>query len=491
MHAKPGIPRPLLAVLLGLIGLGFLFLPGLAPPAEIPVIALLLGRAHPLVLHFPIVLIMLALVFELFCRFKVVERSETFIRVILILSLLSFVAAIASGYFLFASGEYSGRLMTSHFWGAAISGAAAFLTAGIYFFLPKNSGLFSLYLSGLFVSNVAIVYTGHLGGSLTHGRDFLSEYTPLLFQKPESSGPKDASEMLVYTDLIAPVLEAKCISCHNSQRAKGGLAMDSYASLFSPGESGQPSVTAGDPEKSESLKRIYLPADHPDHMPPEGKSPLSQDEIRLLRYWVQTGASDSLRLTEASKTDSIALAIENMRPVLARYQHKAEAASLNQKIIRAELESLAEKLQVIIEPDSLGEANEYSLSMKFPPAPFTNDQIQSLKPYFPYFSKLSLVSSGIDDDGLYYLGKMENLRELYLLKTGLDGSGLVHLQHLKKLEILNLSYTKTDDQSAFDLMKIPNLKTVYLYRTNVSRQVMEAIMKYKRGLILLEEEGVF
>ena len=491
MSAKPGIPRPLLAILLGLIGLGFLFLPRISPPAEMPLFGLLLGRAHPLVLHFPIVLIMLALVFELFCRFKVVERSETFIRAILILSLLSFIAAIASGYFLYASGEYSGSLMSSHFWGAVISGAAAFITAAIYLFAPKNSSLFTLYLGGLFISNLAIVYTGHLGGSLTHGRDFLSEYTPLLFQKQERAGPKDASEMLVFADMIAPVLEAKCLSCHNSQRAKGGLAMDSYASLFSAGESGQPSFTVSDPEKSESLKRVSLPEDHKDHMPPEGKSPLSRDEIRLLRFWIQSGASDSLLMTEAAKTDSIAASIENLMPALARYQRKAEIAGINQKILRAELETLAEKLNVIIEPDTLGEVNEYALSMKFPPAPFTNDQIQSLKPYFPYFSKLSLVSSGIDDDGLYYIGQMENLRELHLLKTGLDGSGIIHLQNLKKLEILNLSYTKTDDKSAFDLMKIPNLKTVYLYRTNASRQVIEAIMKYKRGLFLLEEEGDF
>jgi hypothetical protein len=129
--------------------------------------------------------------------------------------------------------------------------------------------------------------------------------------------------------------------------------------------------------------------------------------------------------------------------------------------------------------------------MKFPPAPFTNEQFRELSPYFEAFSKVSLISSGIDDAGLYYIGQMVNLRELYLQKTKLDGTGIVYLQNLPNLEILNLSFTKIDDKSALDLLKMHTVREVYLYRTNTSMQVIEALRKYKPTVRFLLEEGPY
>jgi hypothetical protein len=129
--------------------------------------------------------------------------------------------------------------------------------------------------------------------------------------------------------------------------------------------------------------------------------------------------------------------------------------------------------------------------MKFPPAPLTNDQFRELKPYYEIFSRISLTSSGIDDAGLYYIGQMTNLKELYLQKTKLNGSGLVYLQKLENLEVLNLSFTQTDDKAALDLLNFPNLKKVYLYRTNTSKEVIDALTRYKPELEILQEEGPY
>ncbi len=129
--------------------------------------------------------------------------------------------------------------------------------------------------------------------------------------------------------------------------------------------------------------------------------------------------------------------------------------------------------------------------MKFPPALFTNDQLHELVPFAGVFSKLSLVSSGIEDDGLYHISKMVNLKALYLQKTNLNGSGLTYLQHLQKLEVLNLSYTKIDDKALFELLKIPNLRKVYLFRTHTSAAVLKALKEYKPALEILMEEGPY
>jgi len=159
--------------------------------------------------------------------------------------------------------------------------------------------------------------------------------------------------------------------------------------------------------------------------------------------------------------------------------------------LQDELEEVANKLSISIELDSLSDENYFTLAMKFPPAPFSNDQFRELMPYFHVFSKVSLTSSGIDDDGLYYIGQMINLKQLYLQKTNLDGSGLIYLQNLPNLETLNLSFTKVDDKAAIDLLKIPNLRAVYLYRTNTSKEVVDALGKNRAGLKILMEEGPY
>lgn len=159
--------------------------------------------------------------------------------------------------------------------------------------------------------------------------------------------------------------------------------------------------------------------------------------------------------------------------------------------LEAKLKEVANKLNVSIERDTLSDGDFYTIAMKFPPAPFTNEQFQELSPYLEVFSKVSLISSGIDDAGLYYISKMTNLRELYLQKTNIDGSGLIYLINLPNLEKLNLSFTKIDDRAAIDLLKAPKLQEVYLYRTNTSKQVVDALSKNKPSLRLLVEEGPY
>ena len=62
---------------------------------------------------------------------------------------------------------------------------------------------------------------------------------------------------------VQSVLEARCIDCHGSKKQKGDLRLDSLKdalSVVKPGESGE----------SELFKRITLPSDHEDVMPPKG-----------------------------------------------------------------------------------------------------------------------------------------------------------------------------------------------------------------------------
>jgi uncharacterized membrane protein len=458
---------------------------------ETPFFLLFVGRLHPLILHFPIVLIILALVFEVAGRFYRLRVGENVVFIILIAAALSTLVSIAAGFFLFASGDYAGDLMEKHLWAGAITGAGIFFTVGLFYTYRSSGRFYYGYFAALVLTNASVGYTSHLGGSITHGQDYLSEHLGLLIHAPDDGHVKSESEWLVFEDMIQPVFEMKCLSCHNEQRAKGDLTMSAYSDLLKAGKSGHPAVIPGNATQSELYSRVMLPEDHNDHMPPQGKTPLKDAEIALLKYWITTGASPELKMADARKVDSIQPLVGALLPELAKYKRRATMERIKHNILEVELQQVALLLDVTIRRDSLADGNFFTLASKFPPTPFTNQQFQELRPYFDVFSSISLVSSGIDDAGLYYVGQMKNLRELYLQKTKLDGSGIVHLQNLRHLEVLNLSFTQVDDKAALDLLKMYALREVYLYRTRTSMQVIEALRKYKPAVSFLLQEGPY
>jgi uncharacterized membrane protein len=483
------IEHPTFIVIFFLVGLLILFLPFVRTD-EVPFLLLFLGRLHPLVLHFPIVLIILCLLLEATRFFHILRPGEGIVTLLLIAAALSTLTSIGAGFFLFASGDYAGDLIEGHFWAGAITGSLLFATLGFYFLYRRLERYYGLYLGALLLTSVSVGYASHLGGSVTHGKDYLTEHLTLLLNEESPVENKDESEMLVYDDMIVPILESKCYSCHNDQKAKGDFKMTSYQKIFKKGESGKPSISPGVPEESELLTRINLPDDHKDHMPPAGKTPLNPDEEALLTYWITTGAEE-FQEVQPLRTADIGPVVERLLPALARYRRSARLTDIKDKVLHQELSELADKLFVIIERDSMSDDNLFAMAMKFPPAPFGNDQFILLKPYYEVFSKLSLTSSGIDDEGLYYVGKMTNLKSLFLQKTKLDGSGLVYLQGLSQLEVLNLSFTNVDDMALIDLLEIPNLREVYLYRTNTTKAVIDAIGRNRPHLKLLVEEGPY
>jgi uncharacterized membrane protein len=110
-------------------------------------------------------------------------------------------------------------------------------------------------------------------------------------RKLENSQKKieNIDEALVYQDIIAPVMEQKCWSCHNANKIKGELRMDQQDLLLKGGKHGA-IIKANDPANSELIKRLLLPEEDEHHMPPKGKTPLTEQEIALLHWWIQQGA---------------------------------------------------------------------------------------------------------------------------------------------------------------------------------------------------------
>lgn len=87
---------------------------------------------------------------------------------------------------------------------------------------------------------------------------------------------------------VQAILESKCLECHNPDKVKGKLLMNTAEALIKGGSSG-PSLVPGKADESELIKRVLLPADDDDVMPPKG-GPLATAEIDLLKRWISEGA---------------------------------------------------------------------------------------------------------------------------------------------------------------------------------------------------------
>jgi mono/diheme cytochrome c family protein len=115
---------------------------------------------------------------------------------------------------------------------------------------------------------------------------------------PAPAPAAGGTDKLVFQHVILPIFEAKCNKCHNEDKSKGDLRMDTYEMAMKGGENGN-NFVAGKPDDSLSLQRIALPTDDDEHMPPDGKDQLTPAEIAAIRYWVQAGASATQKISEA------------------------------------------------------------------------------------------------------------------------------------------------------------------------------------------------
>ena len=95
----------------------------------------------------------------------------------------------------------------------------------------------------------------------------------------------DEPAKVTYTDHVLPIFRARCGSCHNANDRKGGLAVDSYATLIEGGSSGTV-VEGGDPDAS-YLWSLVTHESEPK-MPPNADK-LPESELAVIKSWIEGG----------------------------------------------------------------------------------------------------------------------------------------------------------------------------------------------------------
>lgn len=94
-----------------------------------------------------------------------------------------------------------------------------------------------------------------------------------------------ADEAPLFERDVLPILKAKCFECHSSQKKKADLDLSSMAGVLKGSESGEILV------KGKANKSLLYEMLHDGLMPPEGKTPLTAEEMETIARWINMGAA--------------------------------------------------------------------------------------------------------------------------------------------------------------------------------------------------------
>ncbi|MBL7736105.1 MAG: hypothetical protein JNL51_11655, partial [Chitinophagaceae bacterium] len=225
---------------------------GLSIPAWLQVF----GRMHPLLLHIPIGLLLLYAIIELFFPLRKMQDQATDLKDALLLSGAITIALTAlMGLFLANEPGYDPEVIALHKWGGA---AVSFLLMAWYHW-RKNIRRRPVLNNTVAALSIALIsFTGHQGGNITHGENFL--LGPIL---PKEVDPVNVpfDEAVVFTHMALPIIKQKCISCHNEKKAKGELIMTTAELMMRGGKNGKLWDTTAQ-DLGLMIKRIHLPLEH-------------------------------------------------------------------------------------------------------------------------------------------------------------------------------------------------------------------------------------
>ncbi len=422
-----------------------------------------IGRFHPVLVHLPIGILLLAVLFQLMSRKEKFKSLNAAVGITLFWGTLFAIASCISGFLLSNTDDYDEALIFKHQW-FGITVAVISLFA---WYLNKKNNKQIKYVMALMA--LLIIITGHLGGSITHGSDYLTkvfssdnENTTEAKRKPIPN----IQEAVVYNDIVKPILESKCYGCHGANKQKGKLRLDLPDFILKGGKDGK-IIVAGKADESDLIKRILLSKESKDHMPPKEKPQLSKQDIDLLHWWVTSGADFNKKVNAFSQTEKI-------KPLLVALQSteiKEEITLLDvpeKTVEKAELAAIKKLMDRGVAVMPVAQNSNY-LSANFVAVDsFTKKDILLLQPLKKQLVWLKLGSSKTTDETLEEIAKLTSLTRLSLEKTLISDRGLQQLKNLVQLQYLNLVGTKVTAQGIEQLKELKNIQQIYLYQTSIS-----------------------
>ena len=438
-----------------------IFLLTVEDKVQLPLFLQVTGRMHPLILHFPLVLLFVGIFLECLMTQKnfqhpATEKITSYVFYLFALS-ASFTALF--GFFLYKEGSYLGEEVILHKW----TGTAVSVLAVLILWLKERPTV--LYYGTLGVSTLCLILAGHLGSEVTHGKGFLTEP----FQKQQKIIEiENVDSAIVFRDVIQPILNEKCLNCHNANRAKNDLILTDYQSIMKGGET-RDAIVAGKAEKSLLYKYILLPMNDSLHMPPKEKLQLDREEIKLIGWWINTGANPHQKYVSLPKVDSI------QTIMLSKFQPKTGLDLL--EIPFADQEEIQELNNPYRTVQQISATKPYIAVFLGSKKDFSSKDLTELKDIGNQVVSIDMGNSQVKDDDLKNLKQFRHLQKLHLQNIAIGDEGVKHLKDLRYLNVLNLSGTKVSAKTLREVASWKNLRKLYLYNTEVSEQSVTSLKK--------------
>jgi uncharacterized membrane protein len=428
------------------------------------------GRFHPLVVHLPIALVLLAAAFECAGLSSKTRHLASSAGVVLGLAAASALLAVYLGWLLAWTGGYEGRLVTRHMWGGLSLAGALLLCCAL-----RGSNA-KVYGAALLATVCLMAWTSDQGGKLTHGQGFLTEHMPARLRAalgvappekkevsrnvdaplPAAGAPAPAPSVPFFALRVAPIFDDKCVFCHGPEKKKGKLRLDTFEFVMRGGKDGVV-VKPGDPKGSELIRRVSLPRDHKDAMPAEGKPGLTAAEIKVIELWIASGAAQVVAAEEVRGAPPLPPPKPVEPPLAADYRPRLDR-----------IQGLERELGVRLLPRSQNPRDGLVLRTVSSPERCNDAVLAALKPVADLIVDAELARTKVTDAGAKALAGFVNLRSLDLSHTAVSSRGLAPLAALGKLESLNLTATEVDDQGVRPFRHKPGLKRLYLFETRCS-----------------------
>ena len=409
----------------------------------------LLGRFHPLVVHLPIGFLLLGLMMLVFDRKE--NRHNKIICFVFFWGTFSTLVAILTGTFQYVREGYPWEDIQGHLF----LGVLTFVFSFLMYLKLKDFNYFNRLPQKFleFALVLILSITGHLGGNLTHGKYHLTQ--PLPDEMKQALGievpnkelvllPETHRQLPFYSGVIQPILDQKCVSCHNPKKSKGGLLLHNFKVIMDGGEQGA-IISTTMAKESEMLRRIHFPKDEKKHMPPKAKTQLTKAEIKLIGQWITLGAPESTSIADLGLSPQL-------------------------------FDSFFPKDETGIYPD-----------LKI--APLNNGIMDSIRAegleVMPLYKTSSLLkisalnSPGFNDqNSLVLLDAKDHIVDLDLGQTQVTDAVFEILQELKNLTVLKLDHTEITGNGLEKLSRLENLKEINLVMTTLSKTRVEALFSF-------------
>lgn len=437
---------------------------------------LFFGRFHPLIVHLPIGFLVLAILFK---GLDIRSGSPTYrpaLKVTLLLSAIVGVVTCFTGLMLSWSGTYPADELFWHQWSGI---ALAVITVVWYLAEFRWSMRPVVPYFALGATIILLVLTGHRGGTLTHGSTYLWEGMPVAWQQFLGHDPFEAEQLefeisnldsaLVYEDIVVPILEARCYSCHSDRKQKSELRLDSPAMMRKGGESGDPLIRT-DLEKSKLHHVMTLPLEEDEHMPPKGKTQLTKYEVEVIGSWVAHGGETERMVMQYPDREALEVWYDDLMADEKLFSNALIPSEPVSSPDEAIIHSLRDQ-GVLIQP--VGENSNY-LEVSFMNVPDLEPalikEVTKLKNQIIW---VDASGKNLSKEHLDQVAEFTRTTDLNLAGSTLPENGLDLLSPLKNIQILNLTGAELGGSALEELAGWPALRKVFVYQAGFSSDSIE------------------